>query len=225
MHVVADPFLEVGVWLSASSDLPESGESGSDGESAFAPCGAELIFVIGAGPWSDDAHVAAQDIKELREFIEVTSPEDSSDACDSWIVFDEELWSIALVSIFEQSALIFGVVVHGSELMAVEASSAARLSFVGEEERPSIFEPDGDHDDDKDGCADGERGDGERDVKDALASRPPLFSGGGCLHQLRHLRDGVPVERRNGDVHGVILQDRWFKDDIIGFDATSGADP
>src|SRR5215469_5592280 len=58
-----------------SADLPQAGNSGDYLESAMVPCLVDLGFVGKRGPGSDEAHVATNDVDNLREFVQAKAPQ------------------------------------------------------------------------------------------------------------------------------------------------------
>src|SRR6266508_1184719 len=69
LEVQAHPVFELDD-LIATADLPQAGEAGLDAE---APAVGQIMeasdFVHGQGPWTDEAHLAAQDVEKLRQLI------------------------------------------------------------------------------------------------------------------------------------------------------------
>ena len=72
----------------ASGDLPESGETGLDGNERGEVAGIAWSFCLDDGSGADDGHVASDDVEELREFVEAGSAKESSEGCDARVVFE-----------------------------------------------------------------------------------------------------------------------------------------
>ena len=50
-----------------------------------------LDLVAQCGTWPDDAHVAAQDVPELRELVDRRSPQNAPDSCDPAIALVDRI--------------------------------------------------------------------------------------------------------------------------------------
>ena len=70
----------------ASGDLPESGESGLDGDERGEVGGVAWAFCLDDGSGADDGHVASDDVEELWEFVEAGLAEESSEGRDARVV-------------------------------------------------------------------------------------------------------------------------------------------
>src|SRR5262245_27894370 len=82
--VEAQHLLEADV--APAEHLPEAGDSRAEGEALPAPVGDARVLVERQGPRADEAHVALEDVDELRQLVERQPPERSSDAGDARIV-------------------------------------------------------------------------------------------------------------------------------------------
>src|SRR5438270_13960635 len=56
--------------LAATADLPDAGDAGSDGEPAAMGGRIFCDFARNRRPWSDQRHIADEDIVELRQLVQ-----------------------------------------------------------------------------------------------------------------------------------------------------------
>ena len=90
-------------------------------------------------PRADEGHVAANDVPELRQLVDVRASQDPADAGDPVVVRLRPLGAVAL-----------GVDAHAAELVDREAAAALAKSPLGIEDRATVVELDrdrGDRDD------------------------------------------------------------------------------
>lgn len=117
------PLVERGV--TSSTDLPQAGNSWWNAESDKV---AILILFDFFGEWRsrpDEAHIAFQDVEQLREFIEAKLSKDSSDWCNPWVIFHFEDGTIFFIFRLEFCQSLVGIFVHRSEFIEGERFSEA----------------------------------------------------------------------------------------------------
>src|SRR5262245_3558758 len=127
LNVVLDPLLEVLARLARALQLPQAGDARTDAQTQVAPGRAVLVLIVWAGPGSDQAHLADQDVPELGQFIEVGLAEDAPDSRHARIVRDEHLRTVSAVVLLKLARCLLGVPVHRPELPAGEHLPASTL--------------------------------------------------------------------------------------------------
>src|SRR5580692_6624305 len=118
-------------WILTALDLPQPSDTGGHIETAQV---AELVFAHLAGDGragTDDTHFAAQNIKELGQFVKRVFAQEAADLGNARIIADFEEDAIALVHVHEVAALLLGVADHGAELGAAEDVSFFADAFRG----------------------------------------------------------------------------------------------
>ena len=88
----------------------------------------------------DDAHIAAQDIDELRQLVERVLAQEAAEAGDAGIVGDLEQDAVALVHVHDFGAALLGIAHHGAELEAAEDASFFADALGGIEDRSTGIE-------------------------------------------------------------------------------------
>src|SRR6516164_6139923 len=89
-EIQPNPVPEIGD-LVPPADLPEASETGFHAQAATVRQVVETPDLVhGQGAWPDEAHLAAQDVKKLRQFVETVFAEEFPDGRDAGIVGDLE---------------------------------------------------------------------------------------------------------------------------------------
>src|SRR5262245_7086715 len=78
-QVVLDPLMKVAVLAVVATDLPETSDPRADGKPRVAPGDAQLVLAKGRWPGADQTHIAAKDIQQLRQFVEIGSPQEATE--------------------------------------------------------------------------------------------------------------------------------------------------
>jgi hypothetical protein len=168
-HIVLEAFSEGG--LSAEAvDLCPSGESGLGvvSEHVSWDVGAETFDEFRAfRAWTDEGHLAEEDVEELGEFVEAGFAEESSDGGGSRVVVGGP----------DGAGVIFGVWDHGSEFEDADAAAANAGADLGVEDGAIAgeFDEEGDKEhgeSEEDGC-----GDGDEEVDRAFEDAVPAAEG------------------------------------------------
>jgi hypothetical protein len=165
--------------------LPVTGETWSCIDSLLLPRLITSKLVWSAWARADQAHLTAQDIKELRQFIQSSGPEQPSAPNNSRVAGGIQLRhrAIALNKLLQMTLVAgcFNVALHGSELQNHETSSAKSNSLLPKEQRAmgNNLNPQGDQQDD--GQPERECQQNTRDIENALPLRdlPGARRGGG----------------------------------------------
>src|SRR5262249_10283265 len=85
---------------------------------------------------ADQAHIAAEDVPELRQFVERCLPEDPADASDAWVALDLEQLRIAIfVQMLQFCLARLGVGHHRAELQDSELAAADAHPLLSEQDR------------------------------------------------------------------------------------------
>ena len=85
---------------------------------------------------TNQTHIPSDNIEQLRQFINTTSSQEFTYACDTRIVFYFEHRATHFVIIFELGLLFLSFFDHGSELVKLKTSFVVANSFLDEEDRP-----------------------------------------------------------------------------------------
>ena len=118
-----DPVVEVGDVV-AAADLPEAGESGLHAQAAAVRVLVEALHLLDRqGPGSHEAHLAAQDVPELRQLVEAVAAEEATERGDARVVGDLEDGTLHLVAVGEAGLELLGIEAHRAELDHVERAA------------------------------------------------------------------------------------------------------
>src|SRR5450759_5895685 len=88
-------------------------------------------LVDGMRPRPYQAHLPAQHVPELRQFVEAVAADDTADAGDSGVVLNFEDRALSLVAGAQLFLEVFGVGHHGAKLKAAEAAAFDTGAFRG----------------------------------------------------------------------------------------------
>src|SRR5437899_47414 len=92
-------------------------------------------LVDGMRPRSNQAHLPAQHVPELRQFVEAVAADNTADAGDSGVVVDLEGRAFSLVAIAQVFLEVCGVGHHGAKLVATEAAAFGAGALRGVDDR------------------------------------------------------------------------------------------
>ena len=115
--------------------LPQAGDARQSLEAAQV---AQLVLPHFAGQRrtrTDDAHVAAQNIEELRQLIQRILAQESAQPGDARVVGDLEQHAVALVHVHHVGAPLLRVAHHGAELDAAKDAALLADALRGVEDR------------------------------------------------------------------------------------------
>lgn len=136
--------------------MPDAGKTGFHAEAAAV---AKLIkfsdFVIGERARADEAHLAAEDIPELGEFVDAGAPDEFAERGDARVLRHFENRAIHFVVLVECRFLLFCIGDHRAEFIHQEFFSVEAGTGLGEEDGTAGSEFDGESDEEE------ERGDSE----------------------------------------------------------------
>jgi hypothetical protein len=140
-QVVLDPLMEIAFVTIVTAHLPQAGNPGLHRETRFAPRHTHLILAERRRPGTNEAHVTRQYVEELRELVDVQRSKDATDASDSGIPVDFEMWTVRLVIGLEIHLRRMRSDVHRTELPASKDAAVEPLSRVTVEDRAPRFDP------------------------------------------------------------------------------------
>src|SRR5436853_5077252 len=123
--------------------LPRPGEARGQVEPSLAPAVDLLRQRRGHRPWPHEAHVALQDVPELRQLVDARAPEEAAHARDARVVLEQEPRRV-LAQRAQLLHEVVGVLDHRPELVEPEAPAAAAHAHLREEDGPWRVEPDRD---------------------------------------------------------------------------------
>src|SRR6202034_4911927 len=156
-------------WIVARLHLPQAGEARQDFEAAEM---LQFVFFYFGGDWgprTDDAHLPAQHIQELRELVEAVFAEDSSEAGDARIVRNFEQDPVALVQSREVLLHVVRMIDHGAELEEGKDPAAFANAVGNVENRTVAFQLDRDRDGQHQRRGEDQREEGKHHIHDPLA--------------------------------------------------------
>lgn len=143
VHEVVDELI-VGRGVVLGEDLGEAGDAGLDvvAVGVLGVSLGELVDEIRAlGPRADEAHVADEDVPNLRQFVEACRADEGSDFRDARVVVGREL----------RAGVFFGVDAHGAEFIDLIILAEAANADLAVERRTAVFHLDGDGNESHDG--------------------------------------------------------------------------
>src|SRR5688500_16417456 len=126
--VVMDPLMEVSGVALRAADLPHAADARAHREPGLAPGNADLVLSERRRARADEAHLADDDVEQLRQLVEADAAQPGADTRDPRIALDLELRPIDLVR--RQHVALLGVRAddHRAELPAPERPSADGLA-------------------------------------------------------------------------------------------------
>lgn len=226
LGVQTDDLLEVGD-LAAATDLPEARDARLDGQAGAMVILVLLPFVHGGRAGPDHGHGTLEDIEELRKFIQTGFSDEFADtglfravgenlvADDAGVEIELEHHAVLHTVLFHQLFLaLFGVHVHGTDLVHLEALAVLADALLGKEDGAGRLVPD-DGADDGDDQEGGQTADQTgKDIEEALDDE--LKRGG--------IVDGCREDRGPPDLFGEALDAAaaHVGDVVMGGDAHPG---
>lgn len=140
--------------VAAAAGLPHAGDAGQD-HAVFAEVFAVAFNFLGDDrARADEAHVAADDVPELRQFVKAGLSEERAELCDTRVVFELEVLlpllaglGIFLEVLFEGFLRIRD---HRLELVAREQHAVFADALMGENHMPLVVDGHDDNEGDED---------------------------------------------------------------------------
>src|SRR4029079_16079640 len=133
LEVESHPLLEGQVV--APTDLPQAGEARSDAQTAAEGTVKALGLPDRKRPRTHEAHVAEQDVEELRQLVEAGAAQEPAESRDPRVVVDLETGAVHLGQGEELVALLLRADTHGAELQHAEGSPVEPAPLLGEQHR------------------------------------------------------------------------------------------
>src|ERR1017187_7834547 len=205
--------------LVAAADLPDAGEAGLHGEAAAMPRIVVLHLGRDGRPGADEAHVADENIPELRELVDAGATEETAERSDARVVLHLEDGAAHFVVSLEFRAQHFGIGDHRAELVHREEASVQAAAFLPKKDGAGRGEFDND--------GDGQRGQrpenrqpdqGAGNVNQPFAGELPGSLGGGAENQQRFSVKIVHGSAGDGGLHEVGDQPRLDAFHLAGQD-------
>ena len=150
------------VGVISAHDLPQPRDAGFRGDVRAQISAIAQHFFSNYGPGSDEAHLAAEDIPELRKLVQTRLAQKPSESRDAGVVLElvvAQPFGFRIGVAFEQvTQKLLGVRDHGAELQAVERLPVSADALMAEEDRAAFgTHPQGNHKDEwREHEADGE---------------------------------------------------------------------
>ena len=136
-------------------------------------------------PRSDQAHLAAEDVPQLRELVEAVPPEEFPERGDARVVGDLEHGPPHLVAVGEARLLLLGAGLHGPELQHQERPAVEPGADLAVERRPGGGQADRQGDQQVERRQRDEQDRGEHVVEDLLDEEVPERGGLGAVVEHR----------------------------------------
>jgi len=169
--------------LAAAVDLPQARDAGDDVE-ALAVLERVLLHLLRHGrARTDEAHVADEDVPQLRQLVDAGAADEPADRRDARVVLHLEDDAVLRLVLREQLGLArLGVLVHAAELVELEMAAVAPDADLAEDDGAGARQPDGRRDAEKDGRQENESEAAADDVHQPL-DRVGRDDGGAPRHQ------------------------------------------
>ena len=180
LGVQTDDLFKVGD-LTAAADLPEAGDTRLDGQAGAVVVLVLLPLVHGRGAGTDHGHRTLEDVEKLRKFVQRGFADKLADASlfgtvgenlvadDAGVEIELEHHAVLHAVLFQQLFLaLFGVHVHGADLIHLEPLAVLADALLGKEDGTRRLVPD-DRADDSDDHEGGQTADqAGKDIEEAL---------------------------------------------------------
>ena len=155
-------------------------------------------------PGADEAHVADENIPELREFVDAGAAQEMPERCDARVVLHLEDGAAHLVESLEFRAQHFGIGDHRAELVHREEASVQAAAFLSKQDGAGRSEFDNDGDGQQDQRPENRQPDqGAGNVKQPFAGELPGSLGSGAENQQRFSVKIVHGSASDGGLHEV----------------------
>ena len=128
--------------VAPAADLPGAGQAGEHLEPPGELLRGQLLKVGTVAKLertrADDAHLAAEDVDQLGEFIEAGAAQEATESSHPRVAFDlEEHTTVGLVEMLQVLQLLFRVDLHCAEFEDPEPAASQPESLLAEEDRAS----------------------------------------------------------------------------------------
>src|SRR5438128_566699 len=120
------------IQAAAAADLPEAGQSRPEVQPQTLVDVVIIEFVVEGRTGSNEAHFARQNVDQLGELIEATSPKHATNPRHPWVRPNLEEWRLYLVECQERAAQPLGVGHHGAKLVNPKAPAIASHALLAE---------------------------------------------------------------------------------------------
>lgn len=158
--------------IAAAGDLPDAGDARLDTEPFTLDAAIEQVDIaLGHRPGADQAHLAAEDVDQLRQLIDTGFTEESARSGDSRVVFDLEDRPFRLVEMFDFGKSGLGIDMHRAELEHREDVFAQADPLLDEKDRAGGVEFDRQGDEEKERDEQGQGDNRAAQIKDPFGQQ------------------------------------------------------
>src|SRR5262245_44737248 len=112
------------------ADLPQARDAGTHREPCLSPGHAQLILAKWRRPGTDEAHLADQDVEQLRQLVEIQCTKNAAEGCHPGVVIQLEMRAVHLVQMFQISLSALCPHIHRAELPASKETPPQAFSLV-----------------------------------------------------------------------------------------------
>src|SRR5579862_6048018 len=128
-------------WQRTSAiDLPQTRDPRAHAEPSSLPIltvfGEQLVISDLQRTGTNQTHIRAQNIEQLRKFVNAGFPQEASDGCEPGIVLDFEYRPLDFIQVLEVTQPFFRIHNHGAELVNRKDALVQTNTFLYEEYRP-----------------------------------------------------------------------------------------
>src|SRR3989440_10669464 len=219
-----EPDHPVVIQAAAAAHLPEAGQSRPEVQPQPLVDVVIIEFVVEGRTGADEAHFARQNVDQLRELIEATSPKQATNSHHPWVRPNLEEWRLHLIESQERAAQALGVGHHGAKLVNAKAPAIASHALLAEEDRAGRVQLDRHRDDRKQRHRQKQQDDRAHHVDASVCRGADAFwpIGRRGEDQAFHRRPEVgkvgqrEVQRRRGTEHGPGISDGHLRGPTLG---------
>lgn len=185
-QIKTDPLIEADV-IAVPAGLPEASDARFY-QKALSLIGGVLAHLTRkGGTWTDDRHVALQNIDELWQLVDAGLADEMTHARNSWVIFYLEYRAILLIQILKIFEAFFRIYIHGAELVHLECLAVLADTLLLEEDRSFAVTLDGNGNDSIEPGQKDQHEKAEHDIEQTLGKTVAITRGKtlGCLHGLQ----------------------------------------
>ena len=119
LDVQLDDFFKI-LDVAAAADLPQAGDAGFHGQAALVVALVLLIFVQRRRAGANQAHIAAQHVKELRQLVDAGLADELAHLGDAGVVLHFKHQAVHFVLGHQALFAFLGIHIHAAQLVDVE---------------------------------------------------------------------------------------------------------
>lgn len=160
----------VKIHVAATADLPKACNTRRNFQPFGMPQGVG-VCTEGSRTRTNKAHVATDDVEDLRQLIQTHFSQNPTDASDSWVIADLEIRPRKFIQVSQLMLQFFSVSDHRAQLAHAKTVTAATSSQLRKKDGPGIFDPQGQATDRDDREYDWHQQQADRQVKQSLGGK------------------------------------------------------